>query len=83
MLKGKNLVPKVGNCDQMLGIAVGNKHKISRTRTGTRTCRVKSIENCFGHHRISNNAVMTLKVSKLSQSWVDDKNYLRALQHLA
>lgn len=48
----------------MLGIAAGNKYKISPTLT----CRVKSIENCFGHHRISNNAVMTLKVSELSQS---------------
>lgn len=64
MLKGKNFVLNVGPCDQMLGIAAGNKHKISPTLT----CRVKSIENCFGHHRISNNAVMTLKVSELLQS---------------
>ena len=44
----------------MLGIAAGNRHTILRTLTFD----IKSIENCFGHHRISNYTVVTLKIDE-------------------
>ena len=39
----------------MHGIAAGNQYNVLLTLI----CRVKSIENCFGHNRISNDAIMT------------------------
>lgn len=47
----------------MLGIAGGNSHTILSTIVS----HVESIEHCFGHHRISNNTVVTFKTGELLQ----------------
>lgn len=54
---------KVGSCAQKLGVTAGNSHTVLHTRT----FHVKRIEHCFGHHRISNDTVMTFKIGELSQ----------------
>ncbi len=46
---------KVDLCAQMLGMAAINRH----TTLLILIFHVKGIENCFGHHRVSNNTVVT------------------------